>query len=169
MSSGRKASRRTATGGAAGPLGAPGGTVETLFGRYLAQRGLKATPQRLAVLREALTTEGHFEADQLHYRLRLAGHPISKATVYRTLELLVAGGVLRQVSLGERHAHYEHALGHRHHDHLICIDCGRVIEFTSADLERMQEEICRQHQFTPLSHWMRIVGRCRRCARKRGG
>lgn len=163
MSSGRSTTARPT-----GRREPPGRRVETLFRRYLEERGLKVTPQRLAVLREALATEGHFEADQLHHRLRLAGHRVSKATVYRTLELLVSSGVLRQVSLGERHAHYEHALGHRHHDHLICIDCGRIIEFTSPELERMQEEICRQHHFRPLGHWMRIVGRCRRCARKKG-
>lgn len=127
-------------------------------------QGLKLTPQRLAVLRAALAVEGHFEADELHGRLREAGSQASKATVYRTLELLVASEVLRQVSLGERHAHYEHAFGHRHHDHLVCIECGRVIEFSSPGLEQAQERICRKHKFTPVGHRMRIMGLCQRCS-----
>lgn len=138
--------------------------AQHLFTQYLVSQGLKVTPQRLAVLRAALAVEGHFEADELHGRLREADSQASKATVYRTLELLVASRVLRQVSLGERHAHYEHAFGHQHHDHLVCVQCGRVIEFSSADLEQAQEEICREHKFTPVGHRMRIMGLCQRCS-----
>ncbi len=141
--------------------------AQQLFTQYLVSQELKVTPQRLAVLRAALTIEGHFEADELHGRLRETDSQASKATVYRTLELLVDSGVLRQVSLGERHAHYEHAFGHRHHDHLVCVQCGRVIEFSSPDLERIQEGICRRHHFTPLGHRMRIMGLCQRCSADR--
>ncbi len=147
----------------------PGLAAQQLFAHHLSGRGLKLTRQRRAVLAVAVAMEGHFEADELHRRLQEAGSRTSKATVYRTLELLVASGVLRQVSLGERHAHYEHAFGHRHHDHLVCIHCGRVIEFSSPRLERMQKEICREHRFTPLGHRMRIMGLCRKCAGKGTG
>ena len=142
--------------------------AEQRFAQYLRSQGLRVTAQRRAVLGAALATEGHFEADELHRQMRETGSRTSKATVYRTLELLVSSGVLRQVSLGERHAHYEHAFGHQHHDHLICVRCGRVMEFTSAALERMQEEVCRRHHFTPLGHRMRITGLCQRCSRGRG-
>lgn len=141
--------------------------AQHLFTQYLVSQRLKVTPQRLAVLRAALTIEGHFEADELHRQLTQAGTRTAKATVYRTLELLVASEVLRQVSLGERQAHYEHAFGHRHHDHLVCVQCGRVIEFSSPDLEQAQEEICRKHKFTPVGHRMRIMGRCQRCSADR--
>jgi len=140
--------------------------AEQLFSHYLVARGLKVTAQRRGVLRAALSTEGHFEADELHRRLGRQAGRTSKATVYRTLELLVASGILRQVSLGERHSHYEHAFGHEHHDHLICLACGRVFEFTSDTLERMQAEVCRRHRFSPLGHRMRITGLCERCSRR---
>jgi len=141
-------------------------TAEELFTTYLQGQGMMVTPQRLAVLREAMAIEGHFEADELHHRLRTGGSRTAKATVYRTLELLVASGVLRQVNLGERRSHYEHAAGHRHHDHLICVRCGRVIEFSSPELENMQEQVCRRHHFRALGHRMRIMGFCEACARE---
>ena len=141
--------------------------AEEAFARHLGEHQLKLTPQRRAVLAAALATEGHFEADELYQRLREVGGRTSKATVYRSLELLVASGVLRQVSLGERHAHYEHAFGHQHHDHLVCVRCGRVIEFSSPEVEQLQDEICRERRFTPLGHRMRITGLCQRCGRER--
>jgi Fur family ferric uptake transcriptional regulator len=143
-------------------------TAEEFFTTYLEGRGLVITPQRLAVLREAMSTGGHFEADELHHRLRAAGKSTSKATVYRTLELLVDSGVVRQVTLDERRSHYEAAVGRRHHDHLICIRCGRVIEFSSPELEDMQEKICRQHRFSALGHRMRIMGMCGNCSPRAG-
>jgi len=76
----------------------------------------------------------------------------------------VASGLLNEVSLGEKHTHYERTMGHEHHDHLVCNRCGRIIEFTSPGIERLQRHVCRQHSFTATGHRMRIFGYCADCA-----
>ena len=85
---------------------------------------------------------------------------ISRATVYRTLELLVKSGMVRRVHLGEDHYHYEHVRGDSHHDHLICTTCGGVIEFHDEELEQRQREICERRKFTPTFHNLQILGVC---------
>jgi Fur family ferric uptake transcriptional regulator len=82
------------------------GKASTQFIEYIKQRGLKWTPEKEKVLREAFAMEGHFEADELAFRLRKKGSRISRATVYRTLPLLVRAGLLNRVIHGEKHQHY---------------------------------------------------------------
>jgi Fur family ferric uptake transcriptional regulator len=91
---------------------------------------------------------------------------ISRATIYRTLELLVKSGMVRRVHLGEDHYHYEHVRGDSHHDHLICTMCGAVIEFHDESLEARQREICARKKFTPTFHNLQILGVCDSCHRK---
>lgn len=124
---------------------------------------LRATPGRIAVLREARADPGHFDADELFIRLRSKGIRVSKATVYRTLSSLVDAGLLAQSTFGENHAHYESTLDREHHDHLVCLRCGRVIEFRSDDIEALQDTLCRERGFEPHDHELRIFGHCRQC------
>src|SRR5205809_3239156 len=118
------------------------------FQGFLAKQGLKLTRERTALLREIFATHYHFEADELLFKMKEKGVKISRATVYRTLELLVKSGMVRRVHLGEDHYHYEHVRGDSHHDHLICTTCGGVIEFHDEELERLQREICVNKKFT---------------------
>ena len=135
------------------------------FRRFLRSKGLRFTSERERVLEEASSVHEHFEAEDLLFRMRQHGHRVSKATVYRTLTLLVQCGLLREVIFGERHSHYEHILGHRHHDHLICLKCGKIIEFTDETIEQLQQKICERYQFDPLQHRLEIRGTCEQCAR----
>ena len=91
---------------------------------------------------------------------------ISRATVYRTLELLVKSGLVRRVHLGEDHYHYEHVKGDSHHDHLVCTTCGGVIEFLDEGLEKRALEICEKRKFKPTFHNLQILGVCDACRRK---
>jgi len=99
------------------------------FNRYLDKQGLKSTTERQLILDEVLALEDHFEAEDLLIRLRQRGARISKGTIYRTLNLLVESGLVRQVAFVDKHAHYEHVYGHEHHEHLICLSCGKIINF----------------------------------------
>src|SRR5688500_19619758 len=138
----------------------------TRFQDYLQQQGLKLTAERTALLREIFSTHYHFEADELLFKMKEKAVKISRATVYRTLELLVKSGMVRRVHLGEDHYHYEHVTGNSHHDHLICTTCGGVIEFHDEVLEARQREICEQKKFTPTFHNLQILGVCDSCRRK---
>ena len=136
------------------------------FQEFLQQQGQKLTSERTALVREIFSIHDHFEADELLFQMKEKSVKISRATVYRTLELLVKSGMVRRVHLGEDHYHYEHVSGNSHHDHLICTVCGGVIEFHDEELERLQLAICEKKKFTPTFHNLQILGVCDSCRRK---
>ena len=138
----------------------------TRFQEFLQQQGLKLTSERVALVREIFSIHYHFEADELLFKMKEKSVKISRATVYRTLELLVKSGMVRRVHLGEDHYHYEHVTGNSHHDHLICTTCGGVIEFHDELLEARQLEICVKKKFTPTFHNLQILGVCDACHKK---
>lgn len=133
---------------------------------FLKNLGLKVTRERVLILEEVYADHGHFSADDLFVRLRSKGVDLSRATVYRTLSMLVKAGLLSEIGLGERHAHYEHTFGHGHHDHLICLRCGEVIEFCSPDIEELQNRLCQKEGFEPAGHRLQIFGYCKKCKKK---
>jgi Fur family ferric uptake transcriptional regulator len=136
------------------------------FQTFLAGQGLKLTNERVALVREIFSAHYHFEADELLFKMKEKNVKISRATIYRTLELLVKSGLVRRVHLGEDHYHYEYISGNSHHDHLICTTCGSVIEFHDPALEERQLEICERKKFTPTFHNLQILGVCDSCRRK---
>lgn len=136
------------------------------FRQFLATEGLKLTNERVALIEEIFSTHYHFEADELLAKMKQKRLKISRATVYRTLELLVKSGMVRRVHLGEDHYHYEYVTADSHHDHLICTTCGTVIEFHDDALERRQLEICERKRFTATFHNLQILGLCASCRRK---
>lgn len=134
------------------------------FLRALRARGQRVTAERLALFDEVFAQHGHIDADEILSALRAAGVAISRATVYRNLDLLVACGLVRKQRLGRRRYLYEHVHPGQHHDHLVCTGCGRVVEFVSPGIAALQTEICRAHGFVPSRHTLRIDGICVRCA-----
>ena len=136
------------------------------FQQFLVKQGLRLTRERTGLLREIFSIHYHFEADELLFKMKEKSVKISRATIYRTLELLVKSGMVRRVHLGEDHYHYEHVTGNSHHDHLICTTCGTVIEFVDPELERRQREICERKKFTPTFHNLQILGLCDACRRR---
>ncbi len=133
------------------------------FRRFLKSKGLKFTPEREVVFGEVLKSGDHFEAEDLLFRLKDKDTRISKATIYRTLPLLIEGGWLRKVIFNERHMHYERDSGVRQHEHLVCANCGGIIEFSDKKIHGQLDEICRRHGFEPRSHWLEVAGFCKKC------
>jgi len=133
------------------------------FKGFLEELGLKFTSQRKAVLEAAFDIHRHFDAENLVEILRNRNKRISRATVYRTLDLLVRCGLVRAMELGEARKMYEHIMGHKHHDHLICTECGRTIEFDDGLIEALQEQVCDKLNFEAQRHSLRIFGVCERC------
>jgi len=138
--------------------------AEDQFRRYLRRRGLKFTPERRAILRAILSSAEHFEAEDLLLLLRQQGKRIGKATIYRTLPLLVDCGILKRVFLADKRAHYEHSFGPTPHDHMVCQSCGRIVEFDSTELVRLRERLAAQEGFKAISHRFQILGICPACA-----
>lgn len=139
---------------------------ELRFEGFLRSKKLKLTGERMAILHAIFTRKSHFDAETLHAGLRSKGGDISRATVYRTLDLLVQCGLVRKNSLGSSHANYEAARDNEHHDHLICLNCNKVIEFYRPDLETLQDQICSENDFRSMHHSLQIFGLCRDCQGK---
>jgi Fur family ferric uptake transcriptional regulator len=134
------------------------------FLSFLRERRHRVTAERLALLDEVFRQHGHIDAEQLLAAARGRGLKLSRATVYRNLDLLVASGLARKQRLGRRHYLYEHVHGGQRHDHLVCTVCGRVVEFLSPGIAALQSEICRAHGFVPSAYSLQINGLCRDCA-----
>lgn len=140
-------------------------TIRKNFESYLKDKKLRLTPQRREIFERAFATHEHFTAEMFLSWLRDDGSTASRATLYRTLGLLVEGGFLEELDVGTGESWYEHVLGHQHHDHLICTQCGRIEEFTEPRIEALQEEIAHSRGFTLESHDLRLLGTCKRCRR----
>ncbi|MBI3468589.1 MAG: transcriptional repressor [Planctomycetes bacterium] len=133
------------------------------FGEFLASRRKKLTGERRTIVAEVFAAHEHFDAEELVAKLqRHNGERVSRSTVYRTLAQLVEAGLLRKARHGNRDV-YEQDYGYPQHDHLCCQRCGKLIEFQSAPLAAIRDEVSRRHQFHPLSHRFVIYGTCAEC------
>ena len=135
----------------------------------LREHGVRLTSPRRAILEAALRMRGHFPAEELLDRMHSQDLPASKATLYRTLALLVDKGLLEPREFERGSLRYEVVSGEEHHDHMICTGCGTVHEFVDEEIERLQAKACGRFGFRMLGHSHRIFGLCSRCvARGRG-
>ena len=138
------------------------------FRQFLKSRGLRVTSERLTLCEEIFAQHGHIDADQVLAALRAAGQKISRATVYRNLELLVACGLVHKYRLGHDRFLYEHVHGGQKHNHISCQICGRVVEFVSPGISALLTEICRAHGFLATRNNLQILGVCAACAERQG-
>ncbi|MCX7738373.1 MAG: transcriptional repressor [Hydrogenothermaceae bacterium] len=130
--------------------------------KVLRDKGFKLTKQRVEIFKEILGKRGHFEVEDIVHRIRRKGLKASRATVYRTLNILKEVGLLNEVVKFGNKTYYE--IGTKeHHDHLICLNCGKFIEFHDNRIEEVQDQICGQFNFKPLYHRLEIYGICEDC------
>ena len=133
------------------------------FKDVLKKEGLKVTPQRIAVLEEIIKDKGHRESEDIYMAIKSRKTHVSRATVYRTLDILVQNGFARKLVIGNQKAKYEKKIGKKHHDHMICIETGEIIEFYNDEIEKIQEEIAKHHQFKLQQHIHQLFGLCKEC------
>lgn len=142
--------------------------IKRAFEKFLRQRSLKLTSQRARIFDRAFATHEHFSADAMYAWLsKEPGARVSRATVYRTLGLLLEGEFMKSLDAGRGELVYEHVLGHVHHDHMVCLGCGRIEEFHDQRIENLQLEAARKKGFELVKHDHRLIGYCRACASKR--
>jgi Fur family ferric uptake transcriptional regulator len=121
------------------------------------EKGLKMTNQRRVIARVLSESDDHPDTQALFRRASRVDPRISQATVYRTVRLFEETGILERLDFGDGPKRYEEAAG-EHHDHLIDIDTGAVIEFHNAEIERLQEEVARKLGFKLVDHRMELYG-----------
>jgi len=139
--------------------------IERRFEEFLRQESLKMTPQRRRIFDKAFEVHDHFSVETMYEWLKAeAGPPVSRATVYRTLEVLERGGFIEAVETGRGEVVYEHVLGHEHHDHMVCVLCKRIEEFQDEEIEKLQRKNAERLGFVMTGHMLRLSGICGSCA-----
>ena len=133
------------------------------YREILSKEGLKFTPQRLEILEEVVMGSGHRECEEIYLSMKKKGKRISRATVYRTIDILVRNDLARKLELGDGRARYESKFNSSHHDHLICTDCGEIKEFVDDEIEKKQEEIALKNGFVLSKHIHQLFGLCKKC------
>ena len=142
-------------------------TILQTFQEHLGRRGLKLTRQREEILRCFMAAERHLGIKELYRALKKQDPSIGRATIFRTLKLLQECGLVAEVGSSNGRSKFELKADRPHHDHMICVECGRIIEFQSPTMERFQDEAIRRHGFAALWHRHEIFGRCRDCLKSR--
>lgn len=145
-------------------------SVRQTFEEHLRRKGLNLTRQRNEILRCLMTAQHHLGVEEMYDRLKKQDPTLGRATVFRTVKLLQECGLVQEVGGTNGRTKYELKADRPHHDHMICVECGRIIEFQSPMMERFQDEAIRRHGFVALWHRHEIFGRCRDCqAPRRSG
>jgi Fur family ferric uptake transcriptional regulator len=133
------------------------------FRGYLKSRGYRVTKEREAIAESILQNHEHFDVDELFLKLHGTTTPVSKASIYRAIPLMIDSGLLAEVYLEDGHMHYERVYGREHHSHLRCLNCHRIYEFSAPELAQVEKRISRQENFKSEGHKFEIWGLCSVC------
>ena len=138
-----------------------------IYEDYLHTQGLKLTVQRRTILDLFLKADKHLSVEELYDLVKKKDSNVGQTTVFRTLKLLCEAGIAGEVSTDRKCMKYEVKFGHEHHDHLVCLKCGRYIEAMDPNIEKLQEKMCERFGFIPQKHRMEIYGVCKECQKKK--
>jgi len=133
--------------------------------QLLKEHGVRLTPQRQLIVRRAVSYL-HFTAEELVADLQKTDRSLARGTVYRTLGLLHRAGALEKHDFWHGPPYYEVTFGKAHHDHLMCLACGEIIEFQEPRWERLQDEVVKRYGYQLLTHTHKLYGLCKACQRK---
>lgn len=132
----------------------------------LVQRGLSVTRQRCRIAETVFSTHEHFSVDDLVKLVKKKDPRVGRVTVYRMLKVLVDAGLVEERPFRKDRMLYEHVVGHHHHDHMVCVRCGKIVEFESPRIEEEQAREARKHEFEIFHHSHTLFGHCRNCAKR---
>lgn len=134
--------------------------IKKKFIKYLKEHSHRITNERFLILDTALSMEGHFDADELYLKMKNDMMKVSRATVYKTLELMSECSILTKHNFKGDRSRYETKLGKKNHYHLICVHCHRIIEFENPIVEKLQKEVCKKEHLKPVEHTLQVFASC---------
>ncbi len=135
-----------------------------VFLDFLQTKNLKMTNQRGVILTTMLKSGKHLSTDEIYQKVRSVDASIGHATVFRTVKLLVEAEIASTIDFGDRITRYQITYGHTHHDHLVCVSCGKFIEADNGELAELQQKLKESYNFTMLRHKIKILGICEDCS-----
>ncbi len=141
--------------------------VKNIFSAYLERKELRKTTERYTILEEIYKRDDHFEAETLYSFFKKKKFNISRATVYNTLELLVSCDLVKKHQFGKNLAQYEKSYGYKQHDHIICVDCKKVVEFCDPRIQQIKSMMADLLNFKITHHSLNMYGVCGSCQIKR--
>jgi Fur family transcriptional regulator, ferric uptake regulator len=134
-----------------------------VFNQYLQRKGLKTTSQRMIILETFLESDSHFSTEELYLKIRQEYPKIGYTTVHRTLKLFAECGIAAERHFGDGQARFEPVKDEEHHDHLVCTECGLIIEFEDSQIEALQTKVAEEHNFKIETHRLELYGLCAAC------
>lgn len=137
------------------------GVVKQIFNSYLENKGLRKTPERFAILEEVYTKNDHFDVESLFLSMKKKKYQVSRATVYNTLDILIECDLVSRHQFGQNIAQYEKAYGYKQHDHLICGDCNKVVEFCDPRIHSIQQTVGELLGYEVFNHSLILYAACK--------
>ncbi len=137
--------------------------AKEIFRNYLSEKGLRNTRQREDILEAFLASDKHITVEELFNAIKKKNPGIGYATVHRNVGLFCECGLADEMKIGTQKTRYEPKFGHAHHDHLICMKCGQIIEVNDSKIEKLQDKLVESNDFIPVKHRLEIYGICRQC------
>ena len=141
--------------------------IKNIFSAHLETKGLRKTPERFAILEEIYSRTDHFDAESLYSHILQKNYRVSRATVYNTLDLLLTCDLITKHQFGKNLAQYEKSYGYKQHDHMICVDCKKVVEFCDPRIQQIQSMMGDLLNFKITHHSLNMYGICGSCQKLR--
>ena len=135
----------------------------SIFRDFIKKKRLRHTSERNVILREIMAHKGHFDPDTIHLQLRQRNVKVSKASIYRTIPLLLECGLIREYFYRDGRVLYEHVFGQGHHCHMRCLECAEIVEYCLEDLKLVEEKLGRIYDYDVRGHRLEVYGYCPAC------